>query len=874
MWGSADPLERLKAVKGLSKVDDDDKLNSIANLDTDSRVRLAAVRKLRIPSVLLKISENDTDAKVREVSFDRARMLLVKIACDSINQEDSLKAISLLSVGVDIAKVATQAKFTIARETAVRNLPNDDARAIFIANSDDEDLCLKMISTVSSADAFRRIIKENSDRSNIANAVLAKIDSPASVNLLDEIANDKTLPKSLVDRSIQQLRAISSDCKTVMTADRNASLRSLYEELKLISSPEDLDNMNRILSTWNQIAGDFQIDDKLLSRFRLARDRALRLTSSEEKEPSGKTLPPIDKATSSSTNVELASKFLPTLNRISKELVTGDPKTAAKQFSKLSRLWPSIEKHLDSETIALFDKLERLLREQQVANRLQASQGEDKNLAIVLELIDSLRSLATSDATTVKNAHRALNESEQLLSTLGSLPQSVNRKKIYQDVQNARGKLVVKMRQIQEIDDWERWKNAAIQEALIKRAQSLLDSQDIQKVATELKKIHADWRIVSKAPPDKAQRLWEQYQEIRKVLLLRCRTYFNHRKVLQKQNFELKVKICQNAEKLVDSKNWNAAISKLESFRDEWKQIGPVSRDDSDIIWKRFQTATRNLFTKRREYFQERKKSIADSKKTKKAILASSMSLRESTDWKEAAVKLKQLQADWRKAGSVPKKDEEKLWQAFRQNCDYFFERHGRRNEIEDESRKKQRALILQQLCELDESKSPSETKVAPLEEIWDSWQNLGALPGSELQLQEKVDSVISRITSNDSKEFSTTVFTSKTNLKKREDLVKRLKAVIEPCLSHSNNSGHTNTTELQDVAAMLKEALAQNTMVGTRQRERGPDWRKTNSEVNKICKSWVLTTPIAGKQGQELAKSFYETHLEYKKAFSESTRQ
>ncbi len=872
-WSSKDPLERVRAVKGLSK-SDDDQLNSIARLDTDARVRLAAVRKIRMPSVLLKIAENDPDAKVREVSFDRARILLVKIASDSIDEAESMRAISLLSVGADIAKVATQAKFPIVRETAVRNLPDDDAKAVFIGNSENDALCLHLISTISSDDAFRQIIRENSDRSSIANAVLAKTDKPSSVNLLEEIANDQTLPKSLIDRSLKQLRALSSDCETVITADRNESLRSLCEELKLVSSADDLDNMNRILSSWNQITADFQIDAKLLTRFSRARDRARRLTSSKENVPNSEGSPPAGQDASSSTNTELARKYLPGLTRIQEELVAGNPETAAKQFSKMSRLWPSIEKHVDNETITLFDKLERLLREQQVANRLQASQGEEKNLATVLGFVDSLQTLASSDATTVKSAHRALNESEQLLNTLGSLPQSVNRTKIYQDVQKARGQLVVKMRQVQEINDWERWKNAEIQAALIKRAQSLVESQDIQKVATELKKIHADWRTASKAPPDKARRLWEQYQEIRKTLLLRCRTYFNQRKALHKENLELKVKICENAEKLIESRNWNTAINKIDALRDEWKLIGPVSRDNSDIIWKRFQAATRNLYTKRREYFQERKKNIAESKTAKKAILASSMALRESTEWKMTALKFKQLQTDWRKAGSIPKKDEEKLWQDFREHCDYFFERHGRRHEIENESQRKQRTSILRQLCELCDAESPSADKVVRLKEIWLSWQNLGTLPSSELELQQKIDSVISRITADDSQEFSDTIFASKTNLKKRENLVKRLKTVIEPCLSQANNSTDSSTPELKDVAAMLKEALAQNTMVGTRERERGPDWRKTNSEVNKICKSWVITTPIAGEQGQELAKSFYQAHLEYKKAFSEATRQ
>jgi len=59
----------------------------------------------------------------------------------------------------------------------------------------------------------------------------------------------------------------------------------------------------------------------------------------------------------------------------------------------------------------------------------------------------------------------------------------------------------------------------------------------------------------------------------------------------------------------------------------------------------------------------------------KKSILSEVESLKESTDWKYASIKLKELKLNWIKTGSAHKEDEEDLSERFNEAIEYFFNR-------------------------------------------------------------------------------------------------------------------------------------------------------------------------------------------------------
>ena len=64
--------------------------------------------------------------------------------------------------------------------------------------------------------------------------------------------------------------------------------------------------------------------------------------------------------------------------------------------------------------------------------------------------------------------------------------------------------------------------------------------------------------------------------------------------------------LCVRAEELASSTNWESAASEMRKLQAQWKTIGPVRRNKSEVIWQRFRTAADAFFDryKRRDQIE------------------------------------------------------------------------------------------------------------------------------------------------------------------------------------------------------------------------------------------------------------------------------
>jgi chromosome segregation ATPase len=81
-------------------------------------------------------------------------------------------------------------------------------------------------------------------------------------------------------------------------------------------------------------------------------------------------------------------------------------------------------------------------------------------------------------------------------------------------------------------------------------------------------------------------------------------------------------------------------------------------------------------------------------------LLQEALKLKDSTDWRLTADKLKTLQQQWKEAGSAGPRDENKLWNKFREACDGFFqarkEAYAKLDEEQATNAKEKEALLVE----------------------------------------------------------------------------------------------------------------------------------------------------------------------------------
>jgi hypothetical protein len=62
------------------------------------------------------------------------------------------------------------------------------------------------------------------------------------------------------------------------------------------------------------------------------------------------------------------------------------------------------------------------------------------------------------------------------------------------------------------------------------------------------------------------------------------------------QNLARKESLCERAEALAASTDWDNAVTQVKQIQAEWKTIGPVRKSKSEAVWQRFRTACDRFF--------------------------------------------------------------------------------------------------------------------------------------------------------------------------------------------------------------------------------------------------------------------------------------
>ena len=148
------------------------------------------------------------------------------------------------------------------------------------------------------------------------------------------------------------------------------------------------------------------------------------------------------------------------------------------------------------------------------------------------------------------------------------------------------------------------------------------------------------------------------------------------------ENLAKKITLCERAEALSSSNNWVQTAEALKTLQADWKEIGPVTRGQEKSVWERFRKACDEFFTRRQEDLKQRKQDWTENLKRKEALVAEARQLSESTEWEQAAARIKKLQADWKTIGPLRRAKSEQLWTRFRTAADTFFERYHHRHEL------------------------------------------------------------------------------------------------------------------------------------------------------------------------------------------------
>ena len=280
-------------------------------------------------------------------------------------------------------------------------------------------------------------------------------------------------------------------------------------------------------------------------------------------------------------------------------------------------------------------------------------------------------------------------------------------------------------------------KNLIIKENIISDIDKLSKEEESLKVTFEkFKDYQNKWNNTGRVPITKSNDLWQNYHHHVELFYDYIKINKELRDLDFKRNLEQKTIICEKSEKLSNDKSINTAFNSLQELHEHWKNIGPVSREYRESIWKRFQTATRKINKNRNDYFLNKKRILKGNTELKSSICKEINKLSEDNpnthqQWNNLSEKLNELSEKWKKAAPIEKSDLKKSWTEFREATNEFYSMRNNfyKNRKEDNNNNLQEKIkICEQAEELSTSTNWKETG-KQLIQLQEKWKNSAFVP-------------------------------------------------------------------------------------------------------------------------------------------------
>ena len=205
-------------------------------------------------------------------------------------------------------------------------------------------------------------------------------------------------------------------------------------------------------------------------------------------------------------------------------------------------------------------------------------------------------------------------------------------------------------------------------EELIALAESIVQSEniDFRSAGDKLRDIQSKWKEAGSAGRTDDDELWGRLQTT-------TRPFYEQRSSKYTENQQTKEALIAKAEELSTSDDWNATANALKALQAEWKTIGTAGREADEALWTKFRAANQAFFGKRGEVAESRKQDFAANLAAKMDLVKKAQQLRWATDAHAAATDARELQAQWKAIGPVPREKSDDIWNQFRESCDSIF---------------------------------------------------------------------------------------------------------------------------------------------------------------------------------------------------------
>lgn len=351
--------------------------------------------------------------------------------------------------------------------------------------------------------------------------------------------------------------------------------------------------------------------------------------------------------------------------------------------------------------------------------------------------------------------------------------------------------ILIKEKRAKQFQEQENEKKENLQKKLdiIEKIKGMATSpEEANKSYQEFKALQQQWKEIKAVPAEKANELWRNYQFYVEQFYDLLKLNSEARELDFKKNLELKTKLCEAAEKLDEVEDIISAFHQLQELHQQYREIGPVAKEQREEIWARFKAASTVINKKHQQHFEQLRAQEENNLAKKTALCEQVEAIAKeenkgTADWEKHTKQIIDIQSEWKKIGFAPQKMNVKIFERFRKTCDDFFGRKAlffkelKQRYAENAEKKKVLVEKAQALADSTDWKSTSDKLIALQKE----WKTIGTVPrrlGD--QLWNDFLGACNKFFEARNAANAGTRNEEHSNLSKKKDIVTQLKALAE----------------------------------------------------------------------------------------------
>ena len=534
------------------------------------------------------------------------------------------------------------------------------------------------------------------------------------------------------------------------------------------------------------------------------------------------------------------------------------------QWYSLRKQWQAIARDVDIDAglRARYDAAAQKLEAQEQTHRDAKGAQQVENLHRLQALVQKFETRASAESLTLKQTDQLMKDVKLVVGTMGPLPTKQDREDLMVRLQAVRTSLTPRIQELREAEEWKRWANVQVQEELCVKMEALIPvaESDPEKASNEMRTLQERWKPVAAAPRSQAEALWTRFKTAQEQVYDKCKDFFALQATERVENLKKKEALCLRAESMADSTDWVKTADAMKTLQAEWKSVGAVTRGNEKAVWERFRAACDKFFTRRQDDLKQRKQDWSENLKRKEALVAEAKQLSESTEWEQAASRIKRLQVDWKTIGPVKKSKSDAIWNEFRGACDLFFERFKNRDSAALQGKMADRESAVNELeallpaADATDAAAPDDL-YAKVQAARARWVQGPDLPRHTLApLAERVNAALFNLVTRWPDGFKGTDIDPELTKGKMEKLI----AKVEKLLPTESAEPAKNLSPAELLARQWREALAANTMgAGASRQAEDARQRANEQEVRSAQAAWARLGPLAPDQRKPLQDRF-----------------